>query len=182
MTTVGLGVDTIVAQAHCFLIARASETRNVSSSFNRITLVGNLTRDPEIKYVASGSAVTKFSLAVNSHGQNAETMYVDCVAWEKLAETCNLYLKRGMSVLVDGRLSIRSYETKEGEKRKATQVVVNLMQMLARKPDDAEAAGLASAGDSTVQRRAAPAAGGGAAVAERTEITAADIDELLHDL
>ena len=103
----------------------------MAGSFNRITLVGNLTRDPEIRYVGSGAAVTKFSLAINTPSkQQEETMYVDIVAWDKLAETCNTYLKKGMSVLVDGRLSIRSYDTKEGEKRKSTEVVCNTMQML----------------------------------------------------
>ncbi|HEX3462511.1 MAG TPA: single-stranded DNA-binding protein [Candidatus Elarobacter sp.] len=105
----------------------------MAGSFNRITLVGNLTRDPEIRYVGSGAAVTKFTLAVNRRSkQQEETDYIDCVAWDKLAETCNTYLKKGMSCLVDGRLSIRSYETKEGEKRKASEVVVNTMQMLDR--------------------------------------------------
>ena len=105
----------------------------MAGSFNRITLVGNLVRDPEIRYVGSGAAVTKFTLAVNRRAkQQEETDFIDCVAWDKLAETCNTYLKKGMSCLVDGRLSIRSYETKEGEKRKAAEVVVNTMQMLDR--------------------------------------------------
>jgi single-strand DNA-binding protein len=105
----------------------------MAGSFNRITLVGNLTRDPEIRYVGSGAAVTKFTLAVNRRSkQQEETDYVDCVAWDKLAETCNTYLKKGMSCLVDGRLSIRSYDDKDGNKRKATEVVVNTMQMLDR--------------------------------------------------
>src|SRR5580693_2639081 len=103
----------------------------MAGSYNKIILVGNLTRDPEIRYVGSGAAVTKFTLAVNRRSkQQEETDFVDIVAWDKLAETCNTYLKKGMSVLVDGRLSIRSYETKEGEKRKATEVVANDMQML----------------------------------------------------
>jgi single-strand DNA-binding protein len=105
----------------------------MAGSFNRITIVGNLTRDPEIRYINSGAAVTKFTLAVNRRSkQQEETDFIDCVAWDKLAETCNTYLKKGMSVLCDGRLSIRSYETKEGEKRKAAEVVVNVMQMLDR--------------------------------------------------
>jgi single-strand DNA-binding protein len=105
----------------------------MAGSFNRITLVGNLVRDPEIRYINSGAAVTKFTLAVNRRAkQQEETDFIDCVAWDKLAETCNTYLKKGMSVLVDGRLSIRSYETKEGEKRKAAEVVVSVMQMLDR--------------------------------------------------
>ena len=106
----------------------------MAGSFNRIILVGNLTRDPEIRYVGSGAAVTKFTLAVNRRTkQNDEVDFIDIVAWEKLAETCNTYLKKGMSVLVEGRLSIRGYETKDGDKRKATEVVCNTMQMLDRR-------------------------------------------------
>ena len=105
----------------------------MAGSFKRVILVGNLVRDPEIRYVGSGAAVTKFTLAVNRRSkQQEETDFVDIVAWDKLAETCNTYLKKGMSVLVEGRLSIRSYETKEGEKRKAAEVVINVMQMLDR--------------------------------------------------
>ena len=107
----------------------------MAGSYNRIILVGNLTRDPEIRYVQSGSAVTKFALAVNRRTKNGdETTYVDIVAWDsgnyKLAETCNTYLKKGMSVLVEGRLVIRSFEDKDGNKRKATEVVIDNMQML----------------------------------------------------
>ncbi|HTW83686.1 MAG TPA: single-stranded DNA-binding protein [Candidatus Sulfotelmatobacter sp.] len=126
----------------------------MAGSFNRITLVGNLTRDPEIRYVGSGAAVTKFTLAVNRRAkQQEETDYIDCVAWDKLAETCNTYLKKGMSCLVDGRLSIRSYETKEGEKRKAAEVVVNTMQMLDRPNRE---------GGGSYERPARPAADAGA--------------------
>jgi single-strand DNA-binding protein len=133
----------------------------MAGSFNRITLVGNLTRDPEIRYVGSGAAVTKFTLAVNRRSkQQEETDYIDCVAWDKLAETCNTYLKKGMSCLVDGRLSIRSYETKEGEKRKATEVVVNTMQMLDRA--NRGAGGDDGGSYERAPRAAAPAAGGGA--------------------
>jgi single-strand DNA-binding protein len=129
----------------------------MAGSFNRITLVGNLTRDPEIRYVGSGAAVTKFTLAVNRRSkQQEETDYIDCVAWDKLAETCNTYLKKGMSCLVDGRLSIRSYETKEGEKRKAAEVVVNTMQMLDR------AGRSGGEGGGSYERPARPAASEGA--------------------
>lgn len=139
----------------------------MAGSFNRITLVGNLVRDPEIRYVGSGAAVTKFTLAVNRRSkQQEETDYIDCVAWDKLAETCNTYLKKGMSCLVDGRLSIRSYETKEGEKRKAAEVVVNTMQMLDRANRGADGGGSFDRGDGggyeRPARAAAPAGGGGA--------------------
>jgi single-strand DNA-binding protein len=107
----------------------------MAGSYNRVILVGNLTRDPEIRYVQSGSAVTKFALAVNRRTKNGDdTTFVDIVAWDngnyKLAETCNTYLKKGMSVLVEGRLAIRSYDDKDGNKRKATEVVIDTMQML----------------------------------------------------
>jgi len=105
----------------------------MAGSFNKVILVGNLVRDPEIRYVGSGAAVTKFTLAVNRRSkQQEETDFIDIVAWEKLAETCNTYLKKGSSCLVEGRLSIRSYEDKEGQKRKATEVVIQVMQMLDR--------------------------------------------------
>lgn len=105
----------------------------MAGSFNKVILVGRVVRDPEIRYVASGSGVTKFSIAVNPNKRDAkpeDTLFVDIVAWEKLAETCNTYLKKGMNVLVEGRLVIRSYDDKEGNKRKATEVVINTMQML----------------------------------------------------
>jgi len=132
--------------------------------------VGNLTRDPEIRYVGSGAAVTKFTLAVNRRSkQQEETDFIDCVAWDKLAETCNTYLKKGMSCLVDGRLSIRSYETKEGEKRKATEVVVNTMQMLDRA--NRGAGGDDGGSYERAPRAAAPAggAGGGGGFDESTD-------------
>ncbi len=135
----------------------------MAGSYNRIILVGNLTRDPEIRYVANGSAVTKFAIAVNRRSKGAdETMFVDCVAWDsgnyKLADICNNYLKKGMSVLVEGRLSIRSYETKEGEKRKATEVVCDNMQMLDSK---ARANGEAGGAPYSGSRSNAPAAAAG---------------------
>jgi single-strand DNA-binding protein len=102
----------------------------MAGSYNRIILVGNLTRDPEIRYTQSGKAVTKFSLAVNNPRNKEETTFVDIVAWDRLGETCNTYLKKGASALVEGRLVIRSYDDKDGNKRKATEVVIDNMQML----------------------------------------------------
>src|SRR5580692_11922549 len=102
----------------------------MAGSYNRVILVGNLTRDPEIRYTQSGKGVTKFTLAVNNPRNKEETTYVDIVAWDKLGETCNTYLKKGASTLVEGRLVIRSYDDKDGNKRKATEVVIDNMQML----------------------------------------------------
>jgi single-strand DNA-binding protein len=106
----------------------------MAGNYNKIVLVGNLTRDPETRFLSGGSGVTKFALAVNRRTkQGDETMFIDIVAWDKLGEICNQYLKKGMSVLIEGRLSIRSYDDKDGIKRKAVEVVANDMQMLTSK-------------------------------------------------
>lgn len=105
----------------------------MAGSYNRIILVGNLTRDPEIRYTQSGKSVTKFTLAVNNPRNKEDTTYVDIVAWDKLGEICNTYLKKGSNTLIEGRLVIRSYDDKDGNKRKATEVVADNMQMLGSK-------------------------------------------------
>jgi single-strand DNA-binding protein len=108
-------------------------------SFNRITLVGNLTRDPELRNTPSGAVVCKFTLAVNYRSKEKEEVtFVDCVAWDKTAENVAEYLRKGSSCLVDGRLVIRSYENKEKEKRKATEVIVSVVQFLDSKTTNEE--------------------------------------------
>jgi len=117
----------------------------MSASYNRVILVGTLVRDPEIRYIPSGAGVTKFRIAVNPNKRDPkpeDTLFVDIVAWEKLAETCNTYLKKGMSCLVEGRLSIRQYDDKEGNKRQATEIIINTMQMLGS-PRDRQDSGAA---------------------------------------
>jgi single-strand DNA-binding protein len=109
----------------------------MAGSYNRVILVGNLTRDPEIRYTQSGKGVTKFTLAVNNPRNKEETTFVDIVAWDRLGETCNTYLKKGSNTLVEGRLVIRSYDDKDGNKRKATEVVIDNMQMLGSRSDRA---------------------------------------------
>ncbi|HEV3155867.1 MAG TPA: single-stranded DNA-binding protein [Candidatus Baltobacteraceae bacterium] len=138
----------------------------MAGSYNRIVLVGNLTRDPEIRYIASGAAVTKFSLAVNTRRKaGEETMFIDIVAWDKLGEICNTYLKKGMNTLIEGRLSIRKYETKEGEKRTAVEVVASDMQMLGSRGDGASGGSGASSGGSYDR--------GGSSRSDETEFNAA---------
>jgi single-strand DNA-binding protein len=103
------------------------------ANYNKVILVGTLVRDPEIRYIASGTGVTKFRFAVNPNKRDAkpeDTLFVDIVAWDKLAETCNTYLKKGGQCLVEGRLAIRQYDDKDGNKRQATEVVIHGMQML----------------------------------------------------
>jgi len=131
----------------------------MAGSYNRVILVGNLTRDPEIKYTQSGKGVTKFSLAVNNPRNKDETTFVDIVAWDKLGETCNKYLKKGSNTLVEGRLVIRSYDDKDGNKRKATEVVIDNMQMLGSRPDGAGSGDYAGGGSSNYGG-GAPSGGG----------------------
>lgn len=130
----------------------------MAGSYNRVILVGNLTRDPEIRYTQSGKGVTKFTLAVNNPRNKEETTFVDIVAWDRLGETCNTYLKKGSNCLVEGRLVIRSYDDKDGNKRKATEVVIDNMQMLGSRPAGSSGEGGDFNGGG---RSAAPAHAGG---------------------
>ena len=132
----------------------------MAGSYNRIILVGNLTRDPEIRYTQSGKGVTKFTLAVNNPRNKEETTFVDIVAWDRLGETCNTYLKKGSNALVEGRLVIRSYDDKDGNKRKATEVVIDNMQMLGSRRDSEGGGGDYGGGGYSGggNREAAPAA------------------------
>lgn len=99
---------------------------------NRIVLVGNLTKDPELRYTpANGVAVASFTLAVNRRfSQKKETDFVPIVVWRVQAENCAKYLGKGSMVAVDGRLQIRSYEDREGQKRTIAEVVADSVQFL----------------------------------------------------
>lgn len=106
---------------------------------NKIMLIGNLGRDPEMNYTQNGTALTKFSLAVSrsyktSSGEKRdETEWFNIVAWDKLAETCNQYLHKGVKVYIEGRLTQRKYTDKEGNQRTAVDVIANDMQILTPK-------------------------------------------------
>jgi len=137
----------------------------MAGSYNRIVLVGNLTRDPEIRYVdGGGKAVTKFALAVNRKSKGGdETMFIDIVAWDRLGEICNQYLKKGMSTLVEGRLVIRKYDDKDGNKRTAVEVVASDMQML-----DSKGRGNGEGGSYGGSRGASTGAAAGGGLEEET--------------
>ena len=104
------------------------------ASFNRVVLVGNLTRDPELRYIPSGSAVSEIGLAVNDRVKKGdqwvdETTFVDVTLWGRTAEVANEYLSKGSSVLIEGRLKLDSWE-KDGQKRSKLRVIAEKMQML----------------------------------------------------
>ena len=104
---------------------------------NKIMLIGNLGRDPDMSYTPPGKAVTKFSLAVSrrwrdreSNEQHDETTWFNVVAWERLAETMNSYLHKGSKVYIEGRMTSRKYTDKEGVERTVWDVAASEMQML----------------------------------------------------
>ncbi|MGE5559927.1 MAG: single-stranded DNA-binding protein [Chloroflexota bacterium] len=103
---------------------------------NRIVLVGRLVKDPELRYTPAGVAVASFRIAVDRPfvGQSGDrqTDFIDIVAWRKLAETVANHLQKGRLVAVEGRLQIRSYQTQDGQKRQAAEVVADNVQFLDR--------------------------------------------------
>ena len=96
---------------------------------NHITIMGRLTRDPEMRRTGSGVAVTSFTVAVDrdfaSQGQDKETDFIDCVAWRNTGEFVNSYFTKGRMIVVDGRLQIRSWTDKDGNKRRTAEVVAD---------------------------------------------------------
>ncbi len=108
------------------------------ASFNKVILVGNLTRDPEVKYVTSGTAVTELGLAVNrtwfdkqQNQKREETTFVDVTLWARQAEVAGEYLSKGSSVLIEGRLQLDTWDDREtGKKRSKLRVVGESMTML----------------------------------------------------
>jgi len=112
----------------------------MAASLNRIILIGNLTADPELRYTPSGTARTRFSIAINRQYKNAsgqlqeETTFVPIVTWGSQAENCANYLSKGRSVAVEGRLRIDSFENAEGERKKVVEVVASTVQFLGGAP------------------------------------------------
>jgi single-strand DNA-binding protein len=106
------------------------------ASYNRVILMGNLTRDVELKYTQGGLAVTEIGVAVNDRRKNAngewveETTFVDVTLWGRTAEVASEYLSKGSPLLIEGRLKLDQWENREGEKRSKLRVVGEKMQML----------------------------------------------------
>jgi len=106
------------------------------ASYNRVILLGNLTRDPQIRYLPSGVAVCDLGLAVNDRRKNAsgewveEATFVDITLWERTAEVAGEYLSKGSPVLIEGRLKLDTWQDKDGQKRSKLKVVGDRMQLL----------------------------------------------------
>lgn len=116
----------------------------MSASLNRAMLIGNITREIELKKTQSGQSVCSFSIATNRSWKNQqgekqeETQFHNIVAWGRVAEIIAQYLGKGSKIYVDGRLATREYETQNGEKRRVTEVVLENMLMLDSKKDGGE--------------------------------------------
>jgi single-strand DNA-binding protein len=111
------------------------------ASFNKVILLGNLTRDPEVRYTPKGSAVCDLGIAVNrvyttdSGEKREEVTYVDVVLWARLAEIAGEYLKKGRPVFIEGRLQMDTWDDKQtGQKRTRLRVVGETMQLLGSRP------------------------------------------------
>ena len=113
----------------------------MAASLNTVILIGNLTADPELKYTSTGTARSRFSIAVNraykdaSGNKQEETTFVPIVTWGATAENCSNYLSKGRSVAVEGRLRIDSFEGDDGERKKVVEVIANSVQFLGGNPD-----------------------------------------------
>ena len=117
----------------------------MSAGLNKVIMIGNLTADPELQYTSSGTARTKFSIAINRQFKDKsgqlqdDVTFVPIVAWGSQAENCANYLSKGRSVAIEGRLRISTFETQDGEKKKMVEVVAQNVQFLggARTADNA---------------------------------------------
>jgi single-strand DNA-binding protein len=117
------------------------------ANLNRVLLIGNLTRDPEIRYTPKGTAVADVGLAINrvlntEEGERREEVtYVDVVLWARLAEIADQYLKKGRPVFIEGRLQLDSWDDKQtGQKRSRLRVVAENMQLLGSRSESEAAA------------------------------------------
>ena len=122
--------------------------------YNKAFLIGNLVRDPELRYTPSGLPVAKFAIAINrpkrKNAEQGEVDFINIVAWRRLAEICGEYLKKGRPVAIEGRLQLRKYKDKQGRDRTFTEVIAENMQMLGSRPKPAEASTPAAASEEDI--------------------------------
>ena len=126
------------------------------ASFNKVILLGNLTRDPEVRYTPKGTAVTEIGMAINrtytaENGEKREeTTFVDVTLWGRTAEIAGEYLKKGRPVFIEGRLQLDTWDDKQsGQKRSKLKVVAEGLQLIGSRPGGGSGAGL--------EERSAPA-------------------------
>ena len=120
------------------------------ASVNRVTLIGNLGKDPDLRYTPAGQPVTKFPIATSERWKDKDgqfqqrTDWHNIVAWGRQAEVCKEYLKKGSPVYVEGRIQNRSYDDKDGNRKYITEIIANRIQMLGKKGEEASVEEVAS--------------------------------------
>ena len=106
---------------------------------NRATIIGNLTKDPELRTTASGVSVCSFTIAVNRNfGERRDVDFIPIVTWRGLAENCSKFLAKGRKVGVSGRIQVRSYEANNGERRYVTEIIADEVEFLSPKGDEGQ--------------------------------------------
>jgi single-strand DNA-binding protein len=150
------------------------------ASFNKVILLGNLTRDPEVRYTPKGSAVCDLGIAINrsytldSGEKREEVTYVDVVLWARLAEIAGEYLKKGRPIFIEGRLQLDTWDDKQsGQKRSKLRVIGETMQLLGGRPPGAGGAaaeGAEPTKESRPSKPASPPKAGAAAEPDDDEI------------
>jgi len=160
--------DTLACLANGARLLFDHEVAKMSASVNKVILIGNLGRDPETRFTNSGSSVTSFSIATTesfadkSGTRQERTDWHNITVWGKQGEACAQYLKKGSPVYIEGRISYREYEAKDGSgKRKATDIIAMRVQFLSSRggaPASDDAGGFGGGG-----ARRAPAGGSGGA-------------------
>jgi single-strand DNA-binding protein len=159
----------------------------MARGLNKVMIIGNLGKDPEMKYTTDGKPVTTFSLAVSRNRKSPEGQVIDetewfrVVAWERLAETCNEYLHKGSKVYIEGRLQTRKWTAQDGQERQMVEVVAQEMLLL----DSRQQSGYGdegSAGGGYRNERPAPQRQGGAAssagASQADDDTDMDVDDI----
>ena len=138
------------------------------ASYNKVFLLGNLTRDPEVRYTPKGSAVADLGIAVNRQytletgEKREEVTFVDVTFWGRTAEVAGEYLKKGRSVFIEGRLQLDTWDDKQsGQKRSKLKVIGEMMQMLGGRPGGGGGGGEESSGGEEAPARSAKSGGAG---------------------
>jgi single-strand DNA-binding protein len=132
------------------------------SNYNKVILIGNLTRDVELKHIPSGQAVAQIGLAVNRKyktkdgQQQEETTFIDCEAWGRTAEVMQQYLSKGKPVFIEGRLKLDTWQDKDGSNRSKLKVVIENFQFIDSKSDSAAPAAVAGGNNTDVDDSSIP--------------------------
>lgn len=152
------------------------------ANFNKVFLMGNLTRDPELRFTPSNQAVANFGIAVNRRYTTAEgerreeVTFVDCEAWGKTAETIKNYLAKGRPVFIEGRLKLDTWQDQQGEKKSKLKVVIESFQFVDSRP--AGAAGPGNDPGHAPPARGGPARPGGHSAPQGGEHTSLSEDDI----